>query len=239
MELRLGGVSGTGRRRVSGTHIVGRQRRIGQRKVGKHVLSAAFGHHVQLLASYIVLQAWQRRVPGHKIISAGTGPKFLKFRVIDKNVRRAWRIRSVRQVQNAAVQQQRRLVGVEEYRRIRVVMLVDDQLAFRRIQNRLSQRPRRQIGIEGHQRHPRRLEEQHHHQRGAHERPLGSRAEGADRADRRTQSPPAAAAFADTRTTAASGLPCVPATGCKQTDADVSALKMSPGVARSGPAPES
>ena len=49
--------------------------------------------------------------------------------IVDENVGRAGRVGAVHQIVEASVQQQRVAIGVEEDRRKRVVVMIDDQLS--------------------------------------------------------------------------------------------------------------
>ena len=122
---------------------------------------------MDLIAANQRLKARLRRRVRDDVAATLGQPEIFPLLVIDEHIRRTGSVRTVDQVIETAVQQQRSTVGVEKYRRKSVVMMIDDERAPGRLQQRIGQGTGRHVGIEHHQREPRGLKKNHgHHRRG-------------------------------------------------------------------------
>ena len=205
--------------------------------IAEHELSAAFDHRMQRFAAHQFLEALHLRLFHADVVKIPGEPAVAEPRVVDEHIaRRVRRIRTVFEIVDAAVQQQHALavirLGVKYDGGECIVLIVENQRAVRRAIERFGQRPRRQIGIEHHQRQPRGVDEQHHHDHGAHDLAAPRRDRADQKADARQQQ--RRSQIRERRH--ASDRPCVRATACTARDAASARAKYRRARADSTPA---
>ena len=125
--------------------------------------AAALGDYVEVRGTHESLQAGEAGLGADQIEALLGRPQSCEFCVVNENVGGTGGVRTVFEIQDAAVQEERGAIGVEEDRRCRVVVALDDQSAFGQFQQHIGNWARRKIGIEHDHSHASCVEKQNHH----------------------------------------------------------------------------
>src|SRR6266852_3817686 len=131
--------------------------------IGQQHFAAACGDDLKISPAKQIVEPRQLVGLCNEVIALWLKPKFFQPAIVDKHVRHTWRRRSIFQIVELAVQEQRVLIRVENEGRKCVVVVINDEFSRGRRTEGLRERTRREVRIEDDEREPGGVKKQNHH----------------------------------------------------------------------------
>src|SRR5215471_6046194 len=131
--------------------------------IGDQQFPAALQHRLEFARTNQVAEALDRFLRAHQIASFLAGPECRELRVGEEHIRHGWSSSAIFQIIEFAIQEERIEASVENHRGIGVVVMIENQFAWRHLAQLVGDGPRRKKRIEYDQSQACGMKKQHHH----------------------------------------------------------------------------